>query len=74
MHTPDGDGIRIEERPPHEVTHVGDFQITPDDTPIGNPAFDVTPAKYISAILTERGIAFPPFEKSLVKLVSSQHE
>jgi methylthioribose-1-phosphate isomerase len=72
MRTPNGDKIKIEERPAREVTHVSEVQITPQDTLVGNPAFDVTPAKYISAILTELGIAYPPFEKSLAKLMSNE--
>jgi methylthioribose-1-phosphate isomerase len=48
---------------------VGDFQITPDDTPVANFAFDVTPAKYITAIITEVGIAYPPYEDSLAELM-----
>ncbi len=68
LNTPSGDMIEIEERPAREVTHVGDWQITPDDTPVGNPAFDVTPAKYITAFITEDGIVYPPFEENLAKL------
>jgi methylthioribose-1-phosphate isomerase len=68
MNTPSGDLIEIEERPAKEVTHVGDWQITPDDTPVGNPAFDVTPAKYISAFITEEGIVYPPYPENLAKL------
>ena len=67
-----GDGIEIEERPDQEVTHVGTWQITPDDTPVGNPAFDVTPAKYITAIITEKGVAYPPFEQNLAALINSE--
>jgi methylthioribose-1-phosphate isomerase len=70
FNTPSGDQIEIEERPAREVTHVGDCQITPDGAPVGNPAFDVTPARYISAIITEKGVAYPPFTKSLAKLLS----
>src|SRR6185503_10306022 len=66
--TPDGSGIPIEERPEREVTHVGSSRITPEGARIRNPAFDVTPAKYISAIITERGIARPPFADSLARL------
>ena len=66
--TPSGDQIEIEERPAQEVTHVGDCQITPDNTPVGNPAFDVTPAKYITAFITEDGIVYPPYEENLGKL------
>jgi methylthioribose-1-phosphate isomerase len=70
METASGDDIEIEERPAQEVTHVGTWQITPDDIAVGNPAFDVTPAKYITAIITEKGIAYPPFEQSLTKLMA----
>ena len=66
--TPDGSGIPIEERPEREVTHVGTSRITPEGAHIRNPAFDVTPAKYVSAIITERGIARPPYAESLAQL------
>ena len=66
--TPTGDKINIEERPPEEVTHVGTWQITPDDTPVGNPAFDVTPAKFITAFITEDGIVYPPYQENLANL------
>lgn len=69
MNTPNGDAIEIEERPADEVTHVGTWQITPNDTPAGNPAFDVTPAQYITAIITEKGIVYPPFGESLAKIM-----
>ena len=65
MQTPTGDEIEIEERPAREVTHVGKTQITPDEVAVGNPAFDVTPAEYITAIITERGVVYPPFEDNL---------
>jgi methylthioribose-1-phosphate isomerase len=71
MNTAHGDDIEIEERPSGEVTHVGTWQITPDDTPAGNPAFDVTPARYITAIICEKGVAYPPFEQSLAQLMTS---
>ena len=67
--TPDGSGIPIEERPEKEVTHVGPSRITPEGARIRNPAFDVTPAKYVTAIVTERGIACAPYEDSLAQLV-----
>ena len=60
--------IDIEERPAEEVTHVGSWQITPDNTPVGNPAFDVTPAKYVTAFITEDGVVYPPYEENLAKL------
>lgn len=68
MQTPNGDDIRIEERPAREVTHVQNCQITPDGVDVGNPAFDVTPAKFITGIITEKGIAYPPFKESLPQL------
>lgn len=69
LDTPSGDAIEIEERPAGEVTHVGAEQITPDGVAVGNPAFDVTPARYITAIITERGVVYPPFEENLRKLL-----
>jgi len=68
MQTLSGDLIEIEERPPREVTHAGDWQITPNDTPVGNPAFDVTPARYITAFITEDGIVYPPYPENLAAL------
>ncbi len=69
MATKHGDEIEIEERPANEITHVGECQITPDGIEVGNPAFDVTPAKYITAIITEKGIVYPPFEENLAKIM-----
>ena len=63
--TKDGDAIPIEERNPREVTHVGNHQLAPDGAHIRNPSFDVTPHKYITAIITERGVFKPPFLESL---------
>jgi methylthioribose-1-phosphate isomerase len=61
----DGSRIPIEERAAKEVTHVGTNRIAPDGARIRNPAFDVTPHRYITAIITERGIFHPPFAKTL---------
>lgn len=69
---PTGNGIAIEQRPPREITHVGDYQVTPDDVSVANPAFDITPASCVTAIITERGIAYPPYEKSLASLVQGK--
>jgi methylthioribose-1-phosphate isomerase len=69
LSTPNGDMIEIEERPSTEITHVGKEQITPDGIAVFNPAFDVTPASYINAIVTEAGIAYPPYDKSLPEQV-----
>jgi len=68
LHTPDGSRIPIEERNEREVTHVGSNRLTPDGAQIRNPAFDVTPAQYVTAIITERGIARAPFAESLAQL------
>jgi methylthioribose-1-phosphate isomerase len=70
MTLPSGDAIPIEERDPDEITHIEGCQITPNDTPVLNFAFDVTPAKYITAIITELGLAYPPFEESLARLMT----
>ena len=64
-----GDQIPIEERSEEEVTHLAGVRIAAD-VHAAHPAFDVTPARYITAIITERGIARPPFEESLNKLAT----
>jgi len=61
----DGRAIPIEERNPEEVRKVGDHYICPPNVDVQNPAFDVTPARFITAIITEKGIARPPFDQSL---------
>ena len=66
--TADGSGIPIENRNVREVSHIAGKQMVPDGVEIENPAFDVTPAKYVAAIITERGIARAPYEESLRKL------
>jgi len=63
--TPDGAGIPIEERDAREVTHVGPTRVTPEGATIRNPAFDVTPHRFVTAIVTERGVCSPPFADSL---------
>jgi methylthioribose-1-phosphate isomerase len=63
-----GSQIPIEERHPDEVRKVGDCLIAPPRVRVRNPAFDVTPARYITAIITERGIASPPYDSSLQAL------
>jgi methylthioribose-1-phosphate isomerase len=63
-----GDQIPIEERDGREVTHIKGTQLAPQGIEIANPAFDVTPHRYIAAIITERGIARPPFQESLRKI------
>ncbi len=63
--TPNGDAIPIEQRDPREVTHSNGRQMTPTGVGIENPAFDITPAKYITAIITERGILRAPLSASI---------
>jgi methylthioribose-1-phosphate isomerase len=63
-----GDQIPIEERSAVEVTHVGGVAIAPDGTAVCNPAFDVTPNRYVSGIITERGVARAPYTESLRRL------
>jgi methylthioribose-1-phosphate isomerase len=66
--TASGDLIPIEQRNAREVTHVNGTQVTPDGVGIENPAFDVTPAKYIAAIITERGVLRAPFKDSIAAM------
>jgi methylthioribose-1-phosphate isomerase len=72
LNTPDGNLIPIEERSDREVTHVGSSRLTPEGARIRNPAFDVTPHKYVTAIITERGIVRAPYLESLAELVTGR--
>jgi methylthioribose-1-phosphate isomerase len=72
LETADGSEIPIEQRNPREVTHIGGKQLAPEGVKVENPAFDVTPAKYVTAIVTERGIARPPYGEALKRLASQQ--
>jgi methylthioribose-1-phosphate isomerase len=69
---PDGSRIPIEQRNPREVTHIAGKQMVPDGVQVENPAFDVTPAKYVAAIITEKGIARAPYEDSLRGLAAQE--
>ncbi|MCF7858397.1 MAG: S-methyl-5-thioribose-1-phosphate isomerase [Candidatus Cloacimonetes bacterium] len=60
-----GNSIEIEERDPTEITHINGMQIAPNDFNVYNPAFDITPASNITAIITEKGIIKPPFIKNI---------
>jgi methylthioribose-1-phosphate isomerase len=71
LSTPDGTKIPIEQRAATEVTHLAGKRIAPEGIKVENPAFDVTPAKYIAAIITERGLAKAPFEESLKHLADA---
>ncbi len=68
-HTPTGAAIPIEVRPDREITHIRDRQITPDGVPVLHPAFDVTPNRYITGIVTEKGVAEAPYIQSLAKMM-----
>ena len=65
-----GEDIPIEERATSEITQIGETQLTPDGVDVANPSFDVTPAGYITAIITDAGVALPPYEKSLPELMA----
>ena len=72
--TSHGSLIPIEQRDPREVTHSNGKQMTPDGVGIENPAFDVTPAKYITAIITERGVLYPSFAESIQRMDAATPE
>jgi methylthioribose-1-phosphate isomerase len=71
---PDGSQIPIEQRNAREVTHIAGRQMVPEGVEVENPAFDVTPAKYVTAIVTEKGIARAPYEDSLRRLAGQEAE
>jgi methylthioribose-1-phosphate isomerase len=71
LSTPDGAHIPIEERNAREITHLGSTRLTPVNARVRNPAFDVTPSRLISAIITENGIAWPPYVDSLPPVVTT---
>ena len=72
MNCAEGSEIPIEQRNVKEVSHIAGKQIVPNGVSIENPAFDVTPAKYVTAIITERGIARAPYLESLSKLADRE--
>jgi methylthioribose-1-phosphate isomerase len=67
---PSGDQIPIEQRAASEVTHVFGVPVAPEDIKVENPAFDVTPHRYVTAIITERGVARSPYSESLRRLAN----
>ena len=67
-----GGEIPIEERDQREVTHIKEHQLAPDGISVHNPAFDVTPNELIAAIITDKGVARPPYVESLQKLVRTK--
>jgi len=70
LSVPTGDDIPIEERNAQEVTHIGGVRIAPEGVEVYNPAFDVTPHRYVTGIITEKGVLYPPLEWSLQKVVN----
>ncbi len=71
LQIPSGEQIPIEERDGREVSHIRDQAISPQGVPVANPAFDVTPNRYIAAIITEVGVARAPYTESLAALAGS---
>lgn len=67
-----GDLIPIEQRPAEEVTHMFGVPIAPENISVENPAFDVTPSRYVTAIISEKGVARAPYEESLRRLAESK--
>jgi translation initiation factor eIF-2B subunit alpha len=61
--------VKIEERDPNEVRTVRGVPVAPEGVKVYNPVFDVTPPKYVSALITEMGIIYPPFEKNVRKIL-----
>jgi methylthioribose-1-phosphate isomerase len=66
-----GDNILIEERSEKEVTHINGVQVAPDGARAFNPAFDVTPHRYLTAIITERGLVREPFGPGLSQVLEA---
>jgi methylthioribose-1-phosphate isomerase len=69
--TSDGSAIPIEERRPEEVTHLAGVRVAPEGMPALNPAFDITPHHLVTAIVTDAGIAYPPYQRSLADFARS---
>src|SRR5207245_6675816 len=69
-----GEQIPIEQRNPDEITSVRGVEIAPAGIHVANPAFDITPYSYVSAIITEAGIARPPYKHSLHELCLGYHD
>jgi methylthioribose-1-phosphate isomerase len=71
LRLPSGDAIPIEERDPRELTEIEGVALVPAGTPAANPAFDVTPQRYVTGIVTEAGIVYPPFGPGLRRAVAA---
>ncbi len=63
--------IIVEQRDPKEVRFCGDRQIVPDEVPVLNPAFDITPPELITALICDKGVLYPPFDKAIAELRAS---
>jgi len=68
--TPNGDLIPVEERGPEEISRIASRQIGPTGVKAFNPVFDITPSRYLSAIITEAGIIRPPFRKGIREVLN----
>jgi methylthioribose-1-phosphate isomerase len=68
LNTPDGSSIPIENRLPEELTHIAGQRIVPDGVKVLNPAFDVTPADLVTALITDRGVVRPPYAAKIQSL------
>jgi predicted nucleotidyltransferase len=71
MSLPTGDDIPIEQRSADEVTTIDGVRIAPEGVNVGNPAFDVTPHQYITALVTEKGVVYPPFTENLLRIMDA---
>src|ERR671921_893193 len=69
LSVPTGEQIPIEERDTREVTHIREQRLAPEGVDVQNPAFDVTPNELIAAIITDRGVARPPYKESLRRML-----
>ena len=67
---PDGEAIPVEQRPLEEISRIGGVELAPPGIHILNPAFDITPAKYVTAIITEAGIIRPPYKRNLKQILT----
>src|SRR6516225_5892816 len=74
MKIPDGSHIPIEQRDPTEVTHIGGTRVVPEGVSVFNPAFDVTPNEFVSAIITDFGVARAPYVETLSKLMRKSQQ
>ena len=72
MSRKNGADVSIEERSPREITHFGEKRIVPEGVNVWNPAFDITPAKYLSGLVTEKGIIRKPYKRNLARLAGAQ--